>query len=335
MKPSDQEYSSKQRLDAFINKICPPPISNNDNDNPIQKSRWAKWRFIQNSNDKQVEFQQREKSESKIINRLLDRLDPSAGKARHAARREILSLLEKNGIAITADIRKHLPDSRKLGNINELGKSIKESILDKSDKLSQDRDKFAKLVGKHAAEKALGGEIDEFLRDSKGEAYNTTRELFTLAFKSTLIDFAENLIKEISLMQPPVSEEKLLKFIEKKFENLYKKLINDATWEELRTRASFAIKSELDELEDKIKDRQEKEGALDKILNNSLIFAGVSNFLSETISGYEKEFVNTIKKLLNMGNDQKVNEIFLRNIVSGLTNLIKKQTGQKAKSFSV
>jgi len=336
MKTNNQEYSSKQRLDDFLNNICPPLISNNDNDNPIQKSRWAKWRFTQNSNDKQVEFQQRDKSESKIINRLLDRLDPSAGKARHAARREILSLLEKNGIAITADIRKHLPDSRKLGNINELGKSIEESIFKKSKKLSPDRDKFAALVGKHAAEKARVGEIDEFLRDSKEEVYNTTRELFTLAFKSTLIDFAENFIKEISLMQPPFSEEKLIEIIEEKFENLYEKLITDDTWKELRTSASLEIKSALVKLGDEIKDRQEKEEALDKILNNSLIFAGVSNFLSDIISDYKKEFVDTIKKLPNMDNDQNVQKIYLTNIVSGLTNLIrKKQTEQKAKSFRV
>ena len=115
MKSDNQSQSSKQRLVTFLNNVCPQKIAENDNDNPIEKSRWAKWQFIKSGTGNKLEFHQLKKSESKIINRLLDRLDPWAGKARHAARIEIIELLENNGIVITDNIKKHLPDSRKLG----------------------------------------------------------------------------------------------------------------------------------------------------------------------------------------------------------------------------
>ena len=81
MKSDNQAQSSKQRLVTFLNNVCPQKIAENDNDNPIEKSRWAKWQFIKSGTGNKLEFHQLKKSESKIINRLLDRLDPSAGKA--------------------------------------------------------------------------------------------------------------------------------------------------------------------------------------------------------------------------------------------------------------
>ncbi len=138
MKTNGDNSSSRERLNDFLNRISPLKTETHGNDAPIEKSRWAMWRLNNDSGENTPAFRQKEKSESKLFNRLFDRLDPSAGKARHAARQEIIALLQANGLEITDHIKKHLPDTRKLGNLNTLGKSIRNAIENKEKRTEQD-----------------------------------------------------------------------------------------------------------------------------------------------------------------------------------------------------
>jgi hypothetical protein len=137
MKTNGDKSSPRDRLNDFLDRISPLKNETQSNDAPIEKSRWAMWQLNTDSGENKPAFRQIEKSESKLFNRLFDRLDPSAGKARHAARREIMNLLEANGIEVTTHIKMHLPDTRKLGNLNTLGKSIQEAIENKEKQLEK------------------------------------------------------------------------------------------------------------------------------------------------------------------------------------------------------
>lgn len=143
MKVNGDKSSSRERLNDFLERISPFKNETHSNDAPIKKSRWAMWKLNTDSGENKSAFRQIEKSESKLFNRLFDRLDPSAGKARHAARREIIGLLEANGIEVNRHIKKHLLDTRKLGNLNILGKNIRDAIENKEKQLEKNIvDKF-------------------------------------------------------------------------------------------------------------------------------------------------------------------------------------------------
>lgn len=332
MKSDNQSQSSKQRLVTFLNNVCPQKIAENDNDNPIEKSRWAKWQFIKSGTGNKLEFHQLKKSESKIINRLLDRLDPSAGKARHAARIEIIELLENNGIVITDNIEKHLPDSRKLGDINALGKSIQNAMSEKNQQLSKNIEEFKDLIRKHAAETALSNEPTHLLRNSGDAVYKKASQIFLLEFKSILIDFSENILAELSLTNPPVSEEKFIQLMNKKFQNLYKKIKGEDTWNLIRNSASDSIQSALNDLGNKI--TNDKKIALQdkfaELLDGALMFAGISNLSSSIMVDYQEDFKNIVKKLVDVGNDgNKAQRMLLTNIVGGFTLFLKNKAMKK------
>ena len=332
MKSDNQAQSSKQRLVTFLNNVCPQKIAENDNDNPIEKSRWAKWQFIKSGTGNKLEFHQLKKSESKIINRLLDRLDPSAGKARHAARIEIIKLLENNGIVITDNIKKHLPDSRKLGDINALGKSIQNAMSEKNLQLSKNIEEFKDLIRKHAAETALSNEPTHLLRNSGDAVYKKAGQFFSLEFKSILIDFSENILAELSLMKPPVSEEKFIQLMNEKFKNLYEKIKGEETWKLIRNGASDSINSALNELGNEITNDQKivLQGKFDELLDGALMFASISNLSSSIMAGYQEDFKNIIKRLVDFGNNKnKANGILLTNIVGGFTLFLKNKAIKK------
>jgi hypothetical protein len=334
MKASNEAASCKQRLENFINQICPSKANPDDNDNPVAKSRWAKWQFTKNGTNNQIEFHQLEKSESKIINRLLDRLDPSAGKARHAARCEILKLLEKNGIEITDDIKKYLPDNLKLGNINALGESIQAANLEKVQKQSDDIDDFKKLIEQHVSDTVSTGQINSFLRNSSDDVSKKSKEILIPEFKPILIDFSENLLKELSLMTTQLSEEEFTQLLNEKFENFYNEIIKSDFWKKFHETTLSSIKSELNKLEIENEITLHKKNYLkeqfDQLLDCALMFAGISNFSSLILSDYQEDFKNLIKRLVNVGNDEnKVQKIFLTNIVSGLTTFLKNNAMKK------
>jgi len=137
MKVNGDKSSPRDRLNDFLDRVSPLKNETHSNDAPTEKSRWAMWRLNTDRGENKPAFRQIEKSESKLFNRLFDRLDPSAGKARHAARQEIINLLKANGIEVTAHINTHLPDTRKLGNLNMLGKNIRDTIENKEKQLEK------------------------------------------------------------------------------------------------------------------------------------------------------------------------------------------------------
>ena len=328
MKAGNQERSSEQRLNDFLGNICPPKIAKNDNDNPIEKSRWAKWQFTKTGAGKDLEFHQLEKSESKIINRLLDRLDPSAGKARHAAKVEIIKLLKTNGIEITADIKKYLPDTLKLGNINALGESIQNAILLKKNQQLNDINKFKELIEQHVSEKVVDEGSNQFLRTSDDEAYKKSRQIFSSELKFVLIDFSENLKKELLLMNKPMSEEAFLEFIEEKIGDLYNNITETNQFKNIRHSTYESIRSALIKKHNVSKISKENAekilDQLDKSLNTALILSGLSTVWQEIMVDNKDDFMTAIKRLVpSLNDDNKILNIFLKEISSGLINHLK------------
>lgn len=137
MKVNGDKSSPRDRLNDFLDQVSPLKNETHSNDAPTEKSHRVMSRLKNDSGERKSAFLQNEKPKSKLFSRLFDRPNPSAGKARHANRREIISLLEANGIEVTRHIKKHLPDTRKLGNLNILGKNIRDAIENKEKQLEK------------------------------------------------------------------------------------------------------------------------------------------------------------------------------------------------------
>ena len=81
MSKLDANRSPERRLDEFIKQITTPEIKGHINQRTKETSRWIKWGFS-NAEATIPGYQIVKKSESNIFNRLLDRIDTVAGRAR-------------------------------------------------------------------------------------------------------------------------------------------------------------------------------------------------------------------------------------------------------------
>ena len=127
MSKLDANRSPERRLDEFIKQISAPEIQGNINQPAEKTSRWIKWGFS-NAEGTKPGYQLVKKSESNIFNRLLDRIDTVAGRARQEANKEITRMLKDSGVEVTEEIKKYLPDKHKLGNAAKLAYEIKSAI---------------------------------------------------------------------------------------------------------------------------------------------------------------------------------------------------------------
>ena len=131
MKTTHDYQPAAQLLNEWTQKFPGTQDGVDGNDSPAEKSRWTKWK-LQNENDvHSVSYCRMEKSESTLLGRFADRLNFWSGNARCAARNKIIEALNQQGIEITEDIRKALPDRWKLGNTNLLESGIKAALKEK------------------------------------------------------------------------------------------------------------------------------------------------------------------------------------------------------------
>ena len=131
MKTSHNYKPAAQLLNEWAQKFSGTQDGVDGNDQPAEKSRWTKWK-LQNENDvHSVSYCRMEKSESTLFGRLADRLNYWSGNARCAARNKIIEALSQQGIEMTDDIKKALPDRWKLGNTNLLESGIKTALKEK------------------------------------------------------------------------------------------------------------------------------------------------------------------------------------------------------------
>jgi hypothetical protein len=134
---ADNQQPTTSRLYAeLLNESPSAKIDGNDHDVQGTKSRWVKWTSVNLGNQNTVVYNRVNKSDSSLLARLWDRLNYWSGNARCAARNELINELKKNGLEVTDDIKKSLPDRWKLGNANDLRDSIKAAVKNKKDHLN-------------------------------------------------------------------------------------------------------------------------------------------------------------------------------------------------------
>ena len=110
MKSSHDYQPAAQLLNEWTQKISGAQDGIDGNDQPAEKSRWTKWKLLNENDLHSVSYCRVEKSESTLFGRLADRLNYWSGNARCAARNKIIEALSQQGIEITDDIKKALPD---------------------------------------------------------------------------------------------------------------------------------------------------------------------------------------------------------------------------------
>jgi hypothetical protein len=131
MKTSHDYQPAAQLLNELTQKFSGAQDGIDGNDQPAEKSRWTKWKLLNENDLHSVSYCRVEKSESTLFGRLADRLNFWSGNARCAARNKIIEALSQQGIEITDDIKKALPDRWKLGNTNLLESGIKTALKEK------------------------------------------------------------------------------------------------------------------------------------------------------------------------------------------------------------
>lgn len=132
MKTSHDYQPAGQLLNEWTKKFSGTQDGVDGNDPPAGKSRWTKWKLTDENDVQSVSYCRVEKSESTLLGRLADRLNFWSGNARCAARNKIIEALKQQGIEITDDINKALPDRWKLGNTNLLESGIKAALKEKA-----------------------------------------------------------------------------------------------------------------------------------------------------------------------------------------------------------
>lgn len=128
MKTSHDFQPAAQLLNEWTQKFFGAHDGLDGNDQSAEKSRWTKWKLTNENDVHSVSYCRVEKSESTLLGRFADRLNFWHGNARCAARNKIIEALSQQGIKITDDIKKALPDRWKLGNTNLLESGIKAAL---------------------------------------------------------------------------------------------------------------------------------------------------------------------------------------------------------------
>ena len=158
-----------------------------------------------------------------MLGRLADRLNFWSGNARCAARNKIIEALKQQGIEITDDIKKALPDRWKLGNTNLLESGIKAALKEKAATEEQLKDyrqsELAKPFGQYLWG-VVNGEVT-------GAGYPLTKKSELIEQEITdkiakilepqLNLFIDSLLTSLSQQKKPLSKETIDKFTETHF----------------------------------------------------------------------------------------------------------------------
>ena len=243
MKTTNDYKPVAQLLTEWSPKNSGAQNDDDTNDLPVEKSRWTKWKLQDENNADSVSYCRMEKSESTLLGRLADRLNYWAGNARCAARNKIIQALMNQGITISEDIRKALPDRWKLGNTKKLESSIKAAVETRNKKIVEEAGTSIKMTAeREAKEKALKNycqsELAEPFRQymwgvANGEVtsagvpltvqYKSLEEKITekiaKVLEPRLHSFIDSLFTSLSEQKKPLSAEIIDKFTKTHFSN--------------------------------------------------------------------------------------------------------------------
>jgi hypothetical protein len=224
MKTSHDYQPAAQLLNELTQKFSGAQDGIDGNDQPAEKSRWTKWKLLNENDLHSVSYCRVEKSASTLFGRLADRLNFWSGNARCAARNKIIEALSQQGIEITDDIKKALPDRWKLGNTNLLEIGIKAALKEKAaTREEQLKDyclsELAKPFGQYLWG-VVNGEVTgagyPLTKKSKLIEQEITDKIAKI-LEPQLNLFIDSLLTSLSQQKKPLSKETIEKFTETHF----------------------------------------------------------------------------------------------------------------------
>ena len=257
MKTSHDYQPATQLLNEWTQKLSDSQGGVDGNDAPAQKSRWTKWKLSDENNAHSVSYCRMEKSESTLLGRLADRLNFWSGNARCAARNKIIEELNRQGIEITEDIRKALPDRWKLGNTNLLEIGIKAVLKEKTE--TETREKLLKVYCQSELAEPfrqyfwgiVKGDITHvghpLTEESKLIEQTITDRIATM-LEPKLNLFIDSLLTELSHQKKPLSTEIIGKFTDTHFKNFLLKAFSSSEVKAIENQVSSAHEIVGDEL---------------------------------------------------------------------------------------
>jgi hypothetical protein len=215
MKTGRDYQPAAQLLNEWTQKISGAHDGLDGNDQSSEKSRWTKWKLTDENDVHSVSYCRVEKSESTLLGRFADRLNFWSGNARCAARNKIIQALRQQGIEITDNIKKALPDRWKLGNTNLLESGIKAALKEKEKTLkdycqSELAEPFKQYFGGIVKRDVthVGHPLTE---ESKLIEQKITEKIATI-LEPQLNLFIDSLLTELSHQTKPLTKEIIEKF---------------------------------------------------------------------------------------------------------------------------
>lgn len=253
MSKLDANRSPERRLDEFIKQITTPEIKGNINQRTKETSRWIKWGFS-NAEATIPGYQIVKKSESNIFNRLLDRIDTVAGRARQDANKEITRMLKDSGVEVTEEIKKYLPNKHKLGNAQKLAYEIKSAIATKeaAKKEAQgtlNREMPEKIKNHVQNLIAAKQPLRDILRNDSVEKRQF--KLYTQPlFQSRISDFVRDFADELKEIKGPMTEIELKNMIHKKQTDFFHNITDSKQWKAVESMFINQCDAAIDNLTD-------------------------------------------------------------------------------------
>lgn len=226
MKTSHDYKPAAQLLNEWTQKLSDTQGGVDGNDAPAEKSRWTKWKLSDENDVHSVSYCRMEKSESTLLGRLADRLNFWSGNARCAARNKIIETLQQQGIELTEDIKKALPDRWKLGNTNLLESGIKAALQEKTATREQQLKDYCKSELAEPFRKYLWGVVngdvtsagDTLTEKSQSIEQTITDKIANILEPQSNL-FIDSLLTSLSQQKKPLSEKKIQKVTEIQFKH--------------------------------------------------------------------------------------------------------------------
>ncbi len=324
MKPTSHSNAPKDRLTEFISGISPAEEGTNGNDAGPEKSRWIKWTFIKKGDENKLFYKQADKSESTRFSRFLDRINPFAAAARKAARQEIKKILHESGLNVTADIRKHLPNSYKLGNAYGLRDAI-HAGMEAIDQYNEDRAlKLSDHFKEDLENKILENQDSPTspLSDHASNSYTLARDWLTPeskpAFKKFCIDFAGKLSKK----NTNLNQKDIESMFKGELHSFCESLINNDEWKKVKDICETTIDLTLEklQLDGQINDDQKDSlsQAMEKSLNEQMLKIVLHQLAGEVLFYERDNYLSAINGRLGPGVDDDMAVDIFNNIFSAV-----------------
>lgn len=339
MSKLDANRSAEQRLDQFLKGISAPEIQGDGNQAAEKPSRWIKWGFS-NAEETKPGYQLVKKSESKIFDRLLDRIDRGAGRARQQANQEITRMLKESGVEVTNEIKKHLPDKHKLGNAEKLAYEIKSAIATK-EAAKKEAQGTSPLEYLHSQMPAiLKSYLTDFIEKKEHPRdilRNKSPDKFIFQsymqrlFRSKVNSFVQDFLNDLKKINGPMNKAQLVDLIYEKQNNFFHVITNSNQWITVKSMfedecTNAAVESNQKNIISKLQMKIFIESTKD-LSSSILTFASLNVFLGDAVASSAHELSTEFGRIMNTQNQNEIME--MRGYFSGCLNKIADKPANK------